>query len=92
MDLYRVNVFGVPIENHTTIIRDMPAYFMADASTVSKTNAVVFQAIVEVQLLERCTSAILPSTSSRSSIRQPVSRPSGPTTITRSTDTVGHLS
>ncbi|KAH3738563.1 hypothetical protein DPMN_045201 [Dreissena polymorpha] len=45
MDLYRVLVFGVPFENHTILIKNLPANFMADSSTTSRTEEVVFQAI-----------------------------------------------
>ena len=54
MDLYKVNVFGVPFENHTLLIKDLPAYFMADASTASRSEEVVFQAI-EAEDLIQCT-------------------------------------
>ncbi|KAH3839802.1 hypothetical protein DPMN_113239 [Dreissena polymorpha] len=54
MDLYRVLVFGVPFENHTVLIKDLPAYFMVDASTASRTEEVVFQAI-DAEDIAQCT-------------------------------------
>ncbi|KAH3781556.1 hypothetical protein DPMN_159387 [Dreissena polymorpha] len=77
MDLYRVNVFGVPFKNHTVVIKDLPAYLMADASTASRTEEVVFQAI-EAHDLNQCTtaSAIWFLTRSRCTRRQPLSRTS----------------
>ncbi|KAH3738574.1 hypothetical protein DPMN_045212 [Dreissena polymorpha] len=54
MDLYRVLVFGVPFENHTVLIKDLPAHFMADSSTAYRTEEVVFQAI-DTEDIAQCT-------------------------------------